>query len=195
MIRELKEKVSSQIQGKQNKKQKLYDDISKIDAELLELNEILVRLGDEDSFFRMSPNEAFDILERLGYKNDKEKLDIYFELISKKEQENNSYIHKIENIHEFEEQTEEQKRFSEKLIGIFDECFPSDDQYYYIANSKVNKFRLYYNMVNLFNGNFSAQEIMPMLATAFCYKSVKGREKDNVCKELDKINLKIKNVM
>jgi len=192
MIRELRSKVNVQIKDKQIRKQELYDEISKVDGELLELNEMLIKLGDEDAFLRMSPNEAFDILERLGYNNEKEKLNIYFDLLSKSEDEKNSYINKIENIHEFEEQTEEQKILSKKLISIFDDCLPSDDQYYYIANSKVNKFRLYYNMVNLFNGNFSIEEIMPMLATAFCYKSVKGREKDNVCKELDKLNSKIK---
>ena len=195
MIKELRKRVNNKIQSKQTEKQKLYDDISRIDSELLELNEILVKMSEDDSFFRISPNDAFEMLEKLGYKDDKEKLDIYFELISYKSEIDNNYVHKIEDITEFEEQTEEQKQFSKKLIEIFDECFPSDDQYYYISNSKINKFRLYYNMVNLFNGNFSYEEIMPMIVTAFCYKSVKNIDKNNVCKELDKINEKIKNVI
>jgi len=193
MIRDLRLKISEQIQEVQNRKQELYDEISKIDSELLELNEILIKINVNDSFLRISPNDAFEILEKLGYEDDKEKLNIYFELISENEREKNTYIEKIENITEFEEQTEEQKRLSEKLISIFDDCFPSDDQYYYIADSKVSKFRLYYNMVNLFNGKFSFEEIMPMLATAFCYKSVTNKEKNTVCRELDKINDRIRN--
>ena len=47
MLRELRGNISDQIQEKQIRKQKLFDEISKIDSELLELNEILVKIGTE----------------------------------------------------------------------------------------------------------------------------------------------------
>ena len=40
MLRDLRKNISYQIQIKQIRKQKLFDEISKIDSDLLELNEI-----------------------------------------------------------------------------------------------------------------------------------------------------------
>ena len=85
MLRELRGNISDQIQEKQIRKQKLFDEISKIDSELLELNEILVKIGTDDAFFRISPNEAFEILDSLGYKDNKEKLEMYVNLLTNKD--------------------------------------------------------------------------------------------------------------
>ena len=85
MLRELRGNISDQIQEKQIRKQKLFDEISKIDSELLELNEILVKIGTDDAFFRISPNEAFEILDSLGYKDNKEKLEMYVNLLTDKD--------------------------------------------------------------------------------------------------------------
>ena len=82
MLRDLRKNISDQIQVKQIRKQKLFDEISKIDSDLLELNEILVKIGTDDAFFRISPNEAFEILESLGYKDNKEKLEMYVSLLT-----------------------------------------------------------------------------------------------------------------
>ena len=89
MINELREKINIEIKGKQDKKEELYDRISKIDNELLELNEALIKISDDDAFLGITPNEAFEILNMLGYKDEKEKLDVYISLISNKNTDDN----------------------------------------------------------------------------------------------------------
>ncbi len=190
MIEELRKKVNNKIQTAQEDKQKLYDSISKLDNELLELNDILVKISNPNAFFEICPKDAFDMLSKLGYEGKQKQLDIYLELISENEDET-KYINKIENFDKREEQTENQKETSKKLINFFEKIFPSDDKYYYIANVKVSKFRINYNMINLYNGNFKNEEIIPMLKVAFCYKNVNEDEKSKVCLELDKISSRI----
>lgn len=85
MIEILKSKISDTIYEKQKLKEELYEKISYIENELFDLNETLIKLNEEDAFFKMSPYEAFNILDKLGYSNEKEKYDLYFSLVSKKD--------------------------------------------------------------------------------------------------------------
>ena len=81
MLEDLREKLNVKIQENQSKKQKLYDEISIIDSELLELNEKMLKINDKDSFLDISPKEAFSILNDLGYTDKGEMLDNYLEII------------------------------------------------------------------------------------------------------------------
>jgi len=87
MISELRDKFNTKIKLKQDKKEELYNDISRIDNELLELNEMLLKVSDNDAFFKITPNEAFEILKALGYEDEKERLEVYISLISSKKEE------------------------------------------------------------------------------------------------------------
>ena len=62
-------------------KQELYEKISNIDSELLELNELMIKINNNESFLDISPNEAFKMLDKLGYTNKAERLDDYLEII------------------------------------------------------------------------------------------------------------------
>lgn len=87
MLENLREKINKRIQDNQKEKQELYDKISIIDSELLELNETMLKLNNKDSFLDISPKEAFKILNRLGYTDKGEMLDNYLELIKSLELE------------------------------------------------------------------------------------------------------------
>ena len=87
MIGSLKEKINAKIKENQIKKQELYEQISNIDNELLELNETMLKMNDNNSFLDISPNEAFKILDKLGYNNKAERLDSYLEIIKSLELE------------------------------------------------------------------------------------------------------------
>lgn len=87
MLEDLREKINIKIQDSQIKKQKLYDEISAIDNELLELNDIMLKVNEKDSFLDISPKEAFNILERIGYTDKGELMDIYLEVIKSLELE------------------------------------------------------------------------------------------------------------
>lgn len=87
MINELRDKFNTKIKLKQDKKEELYNDISRIDNELLELNEMLLKVSDNDAFFKITPNEAFEILKVLGYEDENERLEVYISLISSKKEE------------------------------------------------------------------------------------------------------------
>lgn len=87
MLEDLREKINIKIQDNQIKKQKLYDEISAVDNELLELNDIMLKVNEKDSFLDISPKEAFNILERIGYTDKGELMDIYLEVIKSLELE------------------------------------------------------------------------------------------------------------
>ena len=87
MLEDLREKINIRIQDNQIKKQKLYDEISAVDNELLELNDIMLKVNEKDSFLDISPKEAFNILERIGYTDKGELMDIYLEVIKSLELE------------------------------------------------------------------------------------------------------------
>lgn len=80
MLNNLKEKISVKIQENQIKKQELYEQISNIDSDLFDLNEIMLKLSDRESFFSITPKEAFLLLEKIGY-NKADRLEVYLELI------------------------------------------------------------------------------------------------------------------
>ena len=98
MINELRDKITEQIKGKQERKEELYDAISRIDNELLDLNEAMIKISDDDAFFEITPNEAFEILKMLGYEDEKEKLNIYISLISNNKEENTNLKNKNSKI-------------------------------------------------------------------------------------------------
>lgn len=81
MIEELKSRVNTKILENQIEKQKLYDNISVLDNELVELNEILSKFEDKNAILSIPPKEAFELLEKLGYTDKSELLDNYLELI------------------------------------------------------------------------------------------------------------------
>lgn len=87
MLDNLREKINIKIKENQSIKQELYEKISIIDSELLELNETMLKINNKDSFLDISPKEAFQILDRLGYTDKKERLDNYLELIKSLELE------------------------------------------------------------------------------------------------------------
>lgn len=97
MLESLRKKINDIIIEKQEVKQELYDRISNLDSDLLELNEILVKLMEEDAFLKISPYEAFEILDKLGYSNGKDKFDIYFELVRNKNT-NKKEINKVNEV-------------------------------------------------------------------------------------------------
>lgn len=213
MIESLRKKISDTIYEKQNRKEELYDKISRVENELLELNDTLVKLNEEDAFFKMSPYEAFNILDKLGYTNEKEKYDIYFNLVSKqdvkKETDNialkensntdnikenvntyNSYEEKIEECKE--DLTKEQRKKLGKLVEILVEEFYDDDFYYYISSVKISKFRVYYNLSILLSDTYKKEELYDMVKIAFTYKTITNDNKEKVLKGLEKIEDKIK---
>ena len=127
MLRDLRKNISDQIQIKQIRKQKLFDEISKIDSDLLELNEILVKIGTDDAFFRISPNEAFEILESLGYKDNKEKLEMYVSLLTNEDK-------KVEK-KESKKESEKELNF-DKYIKICEKNLKNNN----ISSEKNKKF-------------------------------------------------------
>lgn len=203
MLRDLRKNISDQIQVKQIRKQKLFDEISKIDSELLELNEILVKIGTDDAFFRISPNDAFEILESLGYKDNKEKLEMYVNLLTnndtKKEKKNTTkakidfdkYIKIFDkNLKKADASAEKNKKFK-VIVKFLDGNFDFDNYYYYVNGIKVGKFRLFYNLVNMFNEKYSDDEILDVFKFAFCYKNVKDNDCEKVYNKLDEIKDKL----
>ena len=204
MLRDLRGNISDQIQEKQIRKQKLFDEISKIDSELLELNEILVKISTDDAFYKISPNEAFEILDNLGYKDNKEKLEMYVNLLTNKdvkaktkkdskESNDNKYIEIINNsfkdIKEID--TANQNKKFKKIVKLMDENFKHDNYYYYVDGVKVSKFRLFYNLVSLLGKDYKDDEIVDVFNTAFCYRNVKDNEKNKVFNELKSIEKKL----
>lgn len=207
MLRELRGNISNQIQEKQIRKQKLFDEISKIDSELLELNEILVKIGTDDAFFRISPNEAFEILDSLGYKDNKEKLEMYVNLLTDKdvkskskkdtkelkESNDNKYIEIINGNFKKNKETvplDQNKKFK-KIIKFMDSTFKHDNYYYFVNGVKVSKFRLFYNLISLLENKYKDDEIIDVFNTAFCYRNVKDNEKNKVYDELKLIEKKL----
>ena len=195
MLRDLRRNISDQIQEKQIRKQKLFDEISKIDSELLELNEILVKISTDDAFFRISPNEAFEILENLGYKDNKEKLEMYVSLLTNKDTKkkeksiNNSFKKSKEN------NALEQNRKFKKIVKFMDSTFKHDNYYYFVNGVKVSKFRLFYNLVSLLENKYKDDEIIDVFDTAFCYRNVKDTEKDKIYTELKSIEKRLINLV
>lgn len=211
MLRELRGNISNQIQEKQIRKQRLFDEISKIDSELLELNEILVKISTDDAFFRISPNEAFEILDSLGYKDNKEKLEMYVDLLTNKEtkdtkgklkketkvSKNDKYIDIINNSFKNakgKDSLNQNKKFK-KIIKFLDENFKHDNYYYFVDDVKISKFRLFYNLVSLLGKEYKDDEIVDVFNTAFCYRNVKDEEKDKVYNELKLIEKKLVNLV
>ena len=211
MLRELRGNISNQIQEKQIRKQRLFDEISKIDSELLELNEILVKISTDDAFFRISPNEAFEILDSLGYKDNKEKLEMYVDLLTNKEtkdtkgklkketkvSKNDKYIDIINNSFKNakgKDSLNQNKKFK-KIIKFLDENFKHDNYYYFVEDVKISKFRLFYNLVSLLGKEYKDDEIVDVFNTAFCYRNVKDDEKDKVYNELKLIEKKLVNLV
>ena len=206
MLRDLRKNISDQIQVKQIRKQKLFDEISKIDSDLLELNEILVKIGTDDAFFRISPNEAFEILESLGYKDNKEKLEMYVSLLtnedkkvekkeSKKESEKelnfDKYIKICEkNLKNNNISSEKNKKFK-AIVKFLDENLDYDNYYYIVNGVKVGKFRLFYNLVNLFGEKYSVDEVLDVFKFAFCYKNVKDNDYNKVYSKLEELKNKL----
>ena len=204
MLRDLRGNISDQIQEKQIRKQKLFDEISKIDSELLELNEILVKISTDDAFYKISPNEAFEILDNLGYKDNKEKLEMYVNLLTNKdvkaktkkdskESNDNKYIEIINNSFKDikEKDTANQNKKFKKIVKLMDENFKHDNYYYYVDGVKVSKFRLFYNLVSLLGKDYKDDEIVDVFNTAFCYRNVKDNEKNKVFNELKSIEKKL----
>lgn len=208
MLRDLRRNISDQIQEKQIRKQKLFDEISKIDSELLELNEILVKISTDDAFFRITPNEAFEILENLGYKDNKEKLEMYVSLLTNKDTKKkeksstpdlktNKYIDIINNSFRKSKENnslEQNKKFK-KIVKFMDSTFKHDNYYYFVNGVKVSKFRLFYNLVSLLENKYKDDEIIDVFDTAFCYRNVKDTEKDKIYTELKSIEKRLINLV
>jgi len=101
MLEVIKEKINIKIQDDHNKKQALYDEISNIENELIELNEIILKLNDDNSFLDIPPKEALKILEKIGYTNNAERLDNYLEIIKTLELQRDKNIVESRNIYDF----------------------------------------------------------------------------------------------
>lgn len=197
MLRDLRRSISDEIQVKQIKKQKLFDEISKIDSELLELNEILVKISTDDAFFKISPNEAFEILDSLGYKDNKEKLEMYVSLLTSKKEKTNKIVNddkfvKIINssISKINDSVDQKKKFK-LIVKYFDENLDYDNYYYFVNGVKIGKFRLFYNLVSLLGEKYKKDDILDLFKFAFCYKNVKDSEKNKVYDELEKMEEKL----
>lgn len=197
MLRDLRRSISDEIQVKQIKKQKLFDEISKIDSELLELNEILVKISTDDAFFKISPNEAFEILDSLGYKDNKEKLEMYVSLLTSKKEKTNKIVDddkfvKIINssISKINDSVDQKKKFK-LIVKYFDENLDYDNYYYFVNGVKIGKFRLFYNLVSLLGEKYKKDDILDLFKFAFCYKNVKDSEKKKVYDELEKMEEKL----
>lgn len=206
MLRDLRKNISDQIQIKQIRKQKLFDEISKIDSDLLELNEILVKIGTDDAFFRISPNEAFEILDSLGYKDNKEKLEMYVSLLTnedkkddkketkkelKKEFDDSKYVKIFEkNLKKTSVSSERNKKFK-AIVKFLDENFEFDNYYYFVNGVKVGKFRLFYNLVNMFEEKYPDDEVLDVFKFAFCYKNVKDSDCNKIYSKLSEIEDKL----
>lgn len=198
MIRKLRRSISDEIQVKQIKKQKLFDEISKIDSELLELNEILVKISTDDAFFKISPNEAFEILDSLGYKDNKEKIEMYVSLLTNSKEKNtdtvvddNKFIKIINGSVGKNNDSLEQKRKFKLIVKFFDENLDYDNYYYFVNGVKIGKFRLFYNLVSLLGERYKKEDVLDVFKFAFCYKNVKDSEKKKVYDELSKMEDKL----
>lgn len=197
MLRDLRRSISDEIQVKQIKKQKLFDEISKIDSELLELNEILVKISTDDAFFKISPNEAFEILDSLGYKDNKEKLEMYVSLLTSKKEKANKIVdddkfEKIVNgsVGKINDLADQKKKFK-LIVKFFDENLDYDNYYYFVNGVKIGKFRLFYNLVSLLGEKYKKDDILDVFKFAFCYKNVVDSEKKKVYDELEKMEEKL----
>lgn len=208
MIEELRKKLNIKIRNIQNEKEELYDKISNLDSNLLELNEILYKLNEDDAFFKMTPYEAFEILNTLGYTNSSDIYETYFKILnkdnsstSKKEKATNTkkdekdldYVEKIESSHK--ELTKEKRKLLKKIIEVLMDNFYDDNKYYYIAKNKISKFIAYYNMASLFSYDYTKDEVIPMIVTSLCYKNIKQDNYDLVGLEIEKIRDKIEKLL
>lgn len=208
MIEELRKKLNIKIRNIQNEKEELYDKISNLDSNLLELNEILYKLNEDDAFFKMTPYEAFEILNTLGYTNSSDIYETYFKILNKdkpstnkkentttlkKDEKDLDYVEKIESSHK--ELTKEKRKLLKKIIEVLMDNFYDDNKYYYIAKNKISKFIAYYNMASLFSYDYTKDEVIPMIVTALCYKNIKQDNYDLVGLEIEKIRDKIEKLL
>lgn len=208
MIEELRKKLNIKIRNIQNEKEELYDKISNLDSNLLELNEILYKLNEDDAFFKMTPYEAFEILNTLGYTNSSDIYETYFKILNKdkpstnkkentttlkKDEKDLDYIEKIEASHK--ELTKEKRKLLKKIIEVLMDNFYDDNKYYYIAKNKISKFIAYYNMASLFSYDYTKDEVIPMIVTSLCYKNIKQDNYDLVGLEIEKIRDKIEKLL
>lgn len=208
MIEELRKKLNIKIRNIQNEKEELYDKISNLDSNLLELNEILYKLNEDDAFFKMTPYEAFEILNTLGYTNSSDIYETYFKILNKdkpstnkkentttlkKDEKDLDYVEKIESSHK--ELTKEKRKLLKKIIEVLMDNFYDDNKYYYIAKNKISKFIAYYNMASLFSYDYTKDEVIPMIVTSLCYKNIKQDNYDLVGLEIEKIRDKIEKLL
>ncbi len=208
MIEELRKKLNIKIRNIQNEKEELYDKISNLDSNLLELNEILYKLNEDDAFFKMTPYEAFEILNTLGYTNSSDIYETYFKILNKdktstnkkentttlkKDEKDLDYVEKIEASHK--ELTKEKRKLLKKIIEVLMDNFYDDNKYYYIAKNKISKFIAYYNMASLFSYDYTKDEVIPMIVTSLCYKNIKQDNYDLVGLEIEKIRDKIEKLL
>lgn len=208
MIEELRKKLNIKIRNIQNEKEELYDKISNLDSNLLELNEILYKLNEDDAFFKMTPYEAFEILNTLGYTNSSDIYETYFKILNKdkpstnkkentttlkKDEKDLDYVEKIESSHK--ELTKEKRKLLKKIIKVLMDNFYDDNKYYYIAKNKISKFIAYYNMASLFSYDYTKDEVIPMIVTSLCYKNIKQDNYDLVGLEIEKIRDKIEKLL
>lgn len=94
-------KANNRIIDLQNEKQNLYDKISEIDNNLVEINEIISKFENKKNLLVVSPKEVFTYFEKLGYTNKYDILDDYLELIRTIELERDNELVSDKNYFDF----------------------------------------------------------------------------------------------
>lgn len=82
MIENIRGLVSSKKQSILDEQESLRQKIQELNSDIEVLDQIKVALNDNDYFMKITPNDAFNLLEKLGYDKKEEKLDVYMKLVS-----------------------------------------------------------------------------------------------------------------
>jgi len=78
VVREKKQSILEEQENLRKKIQELNSDIEVLD-------QIKTALSDDEYFMKITPNDAFGLLEKLGYTDKNERLDVYMKLVSSDE--------------------------------------------------------------------------------------------------------------
>lgn len=85
MIENIRGVVRDKKQGILDEQESLRKKIQELNSDIEVLDQIKTALSDDEYFMKITPNDAFGLLEKLGYTDKNERLDVYMKLVSSDE--------------------------------------------------------------------------------------------------------------
>ena len=82
MIENIRGLVSNRKQNILDEQENLRKKIQELNSEIEVLDQLKVALNDDEYFMKITPNDAFNLLDEIGFKSKEEKLDVYMKLVS-----------------------------------------------------------------------------------------------------------------